>query len=118
MDKCLIIFIILLLILLWISYRRNYKFDNFGSISSSQSRLNNFYANGGLASGNGIKLENIKSGLTSYDDKTFDDVKEFLCDIKDFGESGLYKCLIGCNGTCVPYGPTGDAHCFPKDQKD
>jgi hypothetical protein len=115
MDKCLIIFIILLLILLWISYRRNYKFDNFGSVSSSQSRLNNFYASGGLASGDGIKLENIKTGLTSYDDRTFDDIKEFLSDKKDFGESGLYKCLVGCNGTCVPYGPTGDAHCFPKD---
>ena len=102
MDNCLIIFIILLLILLWLSYRRNYKFDHF-------------YADGGLGSGKGIKLENIKSGLTSYDDKTFDDVKEFLSDKKDFGESGLYKCLVGCDGTCVPYGPTGDAHCFPKN---
>ena len=107
MDNCLIIFIILLLILLWISYKRNYKFDHFSS-------LDDFYSSGGLGSGKGIKLENIKSGLTSYDDKTFDDVKEFLSDKKDFGESGLYKCLVGCNGTCVPYGPTGDAHCFPK----
>ena len=108
MDNCLIIFIILLLILLWISYRRNYKFDHFNSLSD-------FYSSGGLGTGKGIKLENIKSGLTSYDDKTFDDVKEFLSDKKDFGQSGLYKCLVGCNGTCVPYGPTGDAHCFPKN---
>lgn len=102
MDNCLIIFIILLLIFLWISYKRNYKFDYF-------------YADGGLGSGKGIMLENIKSGLTSYDEKTFNDVKEFLSDKKDFGQSGLYKCLVGCDGTCVPYGPTGDAHCFPKN---
>lgn len=112
MNKCLIIFIILLLILLWISYKRNYNFDTFKSISNSVS---NFYANGGLGTGKGIKLENIKSGLTSYDDKSFDDVKEFLSDTKDFGDSGLYKCLTGCKGTCVPFGHTGDAHCFPKN---
>ena len=112
MDNCLIIFIILLLIFLWLSYKRNYRFDNFGSIPKDKT---NFYADGGLGTGEGIKLENIKSGLTSYDDKTFDDVKEFLSDKKDFEESGLYKCLVGCKGTCVPYGPTGDAHCFPKN---
>jgi hypothetical protein len=102
MDKCLIIFIILLLIFLWISYRRKYKFDHF-------------YTNGGLGAKKGIMLENIKSGLSSYDDKTFDSVKEFLSDKKDFGQSGLYKCLVDCNGTCVPYGPTGNAHCFLKN---
>ena len=112
MDNCLIIFIILLLILLVISYKRNYKFDNFGSIDKIKK---SFFTGGGLGTGDGIQLENIKSGLNSYDDKTFDDVKEYLSDKKDFGESGLYKCLTGCNGTCVPYGPTGNAHCFPKN---
>jgi hypothetical protein len=123
MDKCLIAFIILLLILLWISHKiRTWKSDSFDNVanlnynSPSKSPVNSnisFYDYGGIGNGAGIKLENIKSGLNSYDDKTFDDVKEYISDLKDFGNSGLMKCLQGCKGTCVPFGPTGDAHCYP-----
>ena len=62
----------------------------------------------------GIKLEYIKSGTVSFDDKLFDDVKMYKSDIKDLKKAGIYECLEKCNGECVEYGVTGNAFCFPK----
>lgn len=62
----------------------------------------------------GIKLEYIKSGTVSFDDKLFDDVTMYKSDLKDLQKAGIYECLEKCKGTCVEYGITGNAFCFPK----
>lgn len=41
----------------------------------------------------------------------FDDIIEYNNDQN--GRIGLDKCIEGCNGYCVEFGLTGDAHCFP-----
>lgn len=46
------------------------------------------------------------------DDKLFDDVTTFEND--EDGRLGLDKCLAANCGTCVEYGLTGNALCFPK----
>ena len=62
----------------------------------------------------GIKIENIKSGTVSFDDKLFNDVVMYKSDTKDLQKAGIYDCLEKCKGTCVEYGITGNAFCFPK----
>lgn len=62
----------------------------------------------------GIKLEYIKSGSVSFDDKLFNDVTMYKSDMKDLQKAGIYECLEKCKGTCVEYGVTGNAFCFPK----
>ncbi len=64
----------------------------------------------------GLKLENIKEGTRSFDDKLFDDVVMYKSSLTDESKSGLYECLEKCNGTCVEYGVTGNAFCFPKKE--
>jgi hypothetical protein len=49
-----------------------------------------------------------------HDDKLFADVKVYENDNDEgYGRLGLDKCLEYCDGTCVEYGVTGVAHCFP-----
>jgi hypothetical protein len=62
----------------------------------------------------GLKLENISEGTKSFDDKLFDDVVMFKSSPTDVSKVGLYECLEKCKGTCVEYGVTGNAFCFPK----
>jgi hypothetical protein len=62
----------------------------------------------------GLKVEDIKTGTTSFDDKLFNDVVMFKSDTKDTAKAGIYECLEKCKGTCVEYGVTGNAFCFPK----
>jgi hypothetical protein len=62
----------------------------------------------------GIKLEYIKTGSDSFDDKLFNDVKMYKSDPKDLQKAGIFECLEKCKGTCVEYGITGNSFCFPK----
>ena len=62
----------------------------------------------------GLKLEYIKTGSDSFDDKLFNDVKMYKSDTKDTQKAGIFECLEKCKGTCVEYGMTGNAFCFPK----
>jgi hypothetical protein len=62
----------------------------------------------------GLKLEYIKTGTDSFDDKLFNDVVMYKSDMKDLQKAGIYECLEKCKGTCVEYGMTGNAFCFPK----
>jgi hypothetical protein len=62
----------------------------------------------------GLKLEYIKSGTVSFDDKLFDDVVMYKSNPKDLQKAGIFECLEKCKGTCVEYGMTGNAFCFPK----
>lgn len=89
------LFILVLIILVWISIHIIKKSnENFG----------------------GIKLENIKEGTQSFDDKLFDDVVMYKSSPTDVSKVGLYECLEKCKGTCVEYGITGNAFCFPKKE--
>jgi uncharacterized protein YxeA len=50
------------------------------------------------------------------DDKLYSDVIVYDNDNQEgYGRSGLDKCLEYCKGTCLEYGVTGIAHCFPRD---
>jgi hypothetical protein len=62
----------------------------------------------------GIKMEYIKSGTVTFDDKLFNDVVMYKSDMKDLQKAGIFECLEKCKGTCVEYGITGNAFCFPK----
>ena len=61
----------------------------------------------------GLKIENINSGTRTFDDKLFDDVVMYESNPADFSDSGVYKCLQKCKGTCLEYGITGNTFCFP-----
>jgi hypothetical protein len=62
----------------------------------------------------GIELSNIPTGSKTFDDPLFNDVAYYTSDLKDADNSGVFQCLSKCKGTCVEYGITGDAYCFPK----
>lgn len=49
-------------------------------------------------------------------DSLFKDVVYYENDIRGdvYGRIGLDKCLENCNGTCLEFGVTGNAYCFPK----
>lgn len=91
MSDYMFIIILFLLIILLISLAKKYK-EKFG----------------------GIKLEYVKSGTVSFDDKLFDNVIMYKNDPKDLQKAGIYECLEKCKGTCVEYGMTRNAFCFPK----
>jgi hypothetical protein len=63
----------------------------------------------------GLKIEDIKTGTTSFDDKLFNDVVMYKSDTKDTTKAGIFECLEKCKGNCVEYGITGNAFCFPKN---
>lgn len=61
------------------------------------------------------KIMKVKQGPELLDDKLFSDVIPY--DNQEDGRIGLDRCLEECNGVCVEYGMTGNAHCFPKLEK-
>jgi len=63
----------------------------------------------------GLKIEDIKTGTMSFDDKLFNDVVMYKSDTKDTAKAGIFECLEKCKGNCVEYGITGNAFCFPKN---
>ena len=74
------LFILVLVILVWIAiFFIKKSNENFG----------------------GIKLENIKEGTQSFDDKLFNDVVMYKSSPTDTSKVGLYECLEKCKGTCV-----------------
>lgn len=62
------------------------------------------------------KLKQIHQKPQLLDDKLFADVQTYDNTYYKDGavELGLNKCLKACTGTCLEYGVTGVAHCFPK----
>lgn len=62
-------------------------------------------------------LKKTKSVITPIElltDNAFSDVT-FHRSVPIWGEeTGLQKCMDNCNGTCVEFGVTGDAMCFPR----
>lgn len=62
-------------------------------------------------------LDNLKytnSKNLMFNDNLFNDVIMYKSDQKDLLKAGIYECIEKCNGTCVEYGVTGNAFCFPK----
>jgi hypothetical protein len=92
MNDYIFIIVLMLLILVILGISNKKKAEKFG----------------------GIKLENIQTGTDSFDDKLFNDVVMYKSDNKDLEKAGIYECLEKCKGTCVEYGVTGNAFCFPK----
>jgi hypothetical protein len=79
----------------------------YSNSSADTDTQTNRYAN---------KIENIKTGTRTYDDKLFDDVISYENDPNDSLNTGVYKCLTDCSGNCVEYGMTGLAYCFPPEK--
>ncbi len=50
----------------------------------------------------------------TYEDPLFSDVITYENDIVN-NKIGLEQCLENCNGSCIEYGQTGIAHCFPNN---
>ncbi len=63
-------------------------------------------------------LKKVKTYPEIKDDKLFNDIIHYENDNENYGRTGLDKCIEKCNGTCVEYGPTGAATCFPKSMLD
>ena len=61
----------------------------------------------------GIKIEYVKSGTDTFDDRLFSDVIAYKSDQEDITKPGIFECLKKCDGKCVEYGMTGNAFCFP-----
>ena len=55
---------------------------------------------------------NIERTPSYLNDALFDDIIPYEND--EEGRLGLDKCLEYCNGTCLEYGITGNANCFPQ----
>ena len=108
LDYFIIIIVIIILLILVLR-----KFEHYdGSLGTS---LHEASGNGSSITNNkiGLKIENISSGTRTYDDKLFDDVVLYESNPADFSDSGVYKCLQNCKGTCLEYGITGNTFCFP-----
>jgi hypothetical protein len=57
-----------------------------------------------------------KGPKSIQDDKLYADVIVYENDTETgTGRLGLDKCLEYCDGTCLEYGVTGVAHCFPRN---
>ena len=95
LDYFIIVIVIIILIILVFNNLEHY----------SKSSITNNKA--------GLKIENINSGTRTYDDKLFDDVVLYESNPADYSDSGVYKCLQNCKGTCLEYGITGNTFCFP-----
>ena len=94
MDGYILIIIVILIVIVLIQINKSEKFTN-------ESRK-------------GIELTNIPTGTKTFDDPLFNDVAYYKSDLKDADNSGIFQCLEKCKGTCVEYGMTGNAYCFPK----
>ena len=65
-----------------------------------------------------IQLTKIgtRDGTDPLEGMLFSDVTFFEGSHTIDGDIGLERCIKKCkNGTCVEYGQTGDAYCYPKD---
>ena len=65
------------------------------------------------------KIENFENSNTAtiLEDPLFKDIIIFNNDENPYEKGqkiGLTKCLDECNGTCVEFGISGIAYCFPK----
>jgi len=62
-------------------------------------------------------LKKVRTYPEIKDDRLFSDIRHYENDSAN-GRLGLDKCLELCNGSCVEYGNTGAATCFPKSLLD
>jgi hypothetical protein len=61
-----------------------------------------------------ISKGTLKTVPQISDDKMFEDLIVYS---NDDEKAGIFHCLDNCQGTCVEYGVTGVAHCFPSNSK-
>jgi hypothetical protein len=102
MIVVIILFIIVLVALYWCD---NQQGESFDPVTKTPSPLK--YEDPSLKYDPITKIK----PLLEYDpDKLFTDVVIFN---NDDDRMGLDKCLGKCDGTCVEFGVTGIAHCFP-----
>ncbi len=60
------------------------------------------------------KTKTITHPIDLLEDNAFSDVIFFRSD-QIFGETtGLQRCMDNCSGTCIEFGPTTNAMCFPR----
>lgn len=66
-----------------------------------------------------IKKEYVTDGRLFTDDALFTDLIYYENDDEVDGTLGLEKCIAACSGKgiCVEYGISGNAYCFPYDDK-
>jgi hypothetical protein len=98
------IYILFLLMFIMIVYFNSHKHENFETTSNIEQTLGE------------PTREIMSENLEILSDSQFSNVDVYLNDENPFIEgetSGLEKCFNYCNGTCVEFGITGTAMCFP-----
>ena len=108
--KYFILFIIILIIILYVSNNS----ELFGSISEvdGETNLDNKTLFN-MAQNN----EMTQNTVNLLKDPAFSDLIYYSNDFNPYEPGqylGLQKCFSECNGTCVEFGITGNAFCFPK----
>jgi hypothetical protein len=64
-----------------------------------------------------IRTEFVYDGKKAFDDVLFSDVLLYESNNVTDGMMGIEKCMKQCKGVCVEYGVSGDAFCYPYDDK-
>lgn len=107
------ILIIILVVILILMFMNKQQFVNIENINKEHfaTKIEN----------TNIKLEPVKTKIDLVEDPLFKDVVVYENDEIDYmagtGTIGLEKCYKACKGTCVEWGMTGVAYCYPKDDK-
>ena len=104
MKKILIIFVMVLSIILILLANVNEHYTIVQNDKKSSSSI--------------LPQTGIRQGSDPLDSGLFDDVIMYIGDRTLDGELGLEKCIGKCSGTCVEYGMTGDAFCFPANYEE
>lgn len=133
-TKCILIFIIVILII-FVMQKNKEPFVPQMFFSETTSKFINQYK--AYSEENGLSQEDestmyphsdnhnkplasaqstspITYGADLFHDPLMSDVTYFPNDANPDGKLGIVKCLEQCkNGSCVEFGVTGNAHCFP-----
>lgn len=118
------IFIILLLAFLAYTLLKKIKYNDAEHLQSIGQIKTSVFSPYATSSTNSLNI-NSKENSTKktktvihpidlLEDASFSDVQFFRSEPIWGQETGLQKCMNICNGTCVEFGMTNDAMCFPR----
>lgn len=102
-----VIYFVILIIICWIIYKYfSQTHETFGDVLNKYNPYD--YVDVIKQFSDVVEYKNEVTGL-------FDTNKNNLLDkqiVNAYGRTGFDQCIEKCNGYCVEYGLTGDAHCY------
>jgi hypothetical protein len=108
--------LILAMIILYLLFRDDEHFEAIDSKSSPGLAPPNKQIN--MTIYDELKKEFIYTGKKTFEDTLFSDVVFYESENVIDGILGLENCMKRCKGVCVEYGVSGDALCYPYDDKN